>query len=129
MTTTERLLAQLRPIRSDEDYDAAHEALISLIDEDTEPGSREHDLMEILELLIKAYDEKHYTLDQYVTPQAVLDFMLEQRNLSRADLASIMGGRSRVSDFFKGKRDLSMGQVKRLRKTLHVPADVLIPSQ
>ena len=126
MTITD-LLTLLRPIRSDADYDAAHEALISLIDKDTEPGSREHDLMEVLELLIKAYDEKHYTLDQYVTPQAVLDFMLEQRDWSRADLAGIMGGRSRVSDFFKGKRELSMGQVKKLRKTLHVPADVLIP--
>ena len=126
MTITD-LLTLLRPIRSDADYDAAHEALISLIGKDTEPGSREHDLMEVLELLIKAYDEKHYTLDQYVTPQAVLDFMLEQRDWSRADLAGIMGGRSRVSDFFKGKRELSMGQVKKLRKTLHVPADVLIP--
>ena len=126
MTITD-LLTLLRPIRSDADYDVAHEALISLIDKDTEPGSREHDLMEVLELLIKAYDEKHYTLDQYVTPQAVLDFMLEQRDWSRADLAGIMGGRSRVSDFFKGKRELSMGQVKKLRKTLHVPADVLIP--
>ena len=126
MTITD-LLTLLRPIRSDADYDVAHEALISLIDKDTEPGSREHDLMEVLELLIKAYDEEHYTLDQYVTPQAVLDFMLEQRDWSRADLAGIMGGRSRVSDFFKGKRELSMGQVKKLRKTLHVPADVLIP--
>ena len=127
MTTTD-LLTLLRPIRSDADYDAAHEALISLIDKDTEPGSPEHELMEVLELLIKAYDEEHYTLDQYVTPQAVLDFMLEQRDWSRADLADIMGGRSRVSDFFKGKRELSMGQVKKLRKILHVPADVLIPS-
>ena len=122
------ILTPPRPIRSDADYDATHEALITLEDMAPEEGTPDHDLMELFQVLIKAYDEEHYTLDQYVTPQAVLDFMLEQRDLSRADLASIMGGRSRVSDFFKGKRDLSMGQVKKLRKTLHVPADVLIPS-
>ncbi len=127
MTTTD-LLALMRPIRSDADYDAAHEALITLIDKDPEPGSRDRDLMEVLEILIKAYDEEHYTLDQFVTPQAVLDFLLDQHDWSRADLATIMGGRSRVSDFFAGKRDLSLGQIKKLRTTFNVPADALVPA-
>ena len=122
------ILTPPRPIRSDEDYDAAHEALITLIDRTPQPGTADHDLMELLEVLIKTYDEEHYTLDQYATPQEVIAFMLGQHDWSRADLAIIMGGRSRVSDFFAGKRDLSLGQIKKLRDALHVPADVLLPS-
>jgi antitoxin component HigA of HigAB toxin-antitoxin module len=41
-------------------------------------------------------------------------------------LADIMGGRSRVSDFFNGKRGLSTGQVKALRNLLGIPADLLL---
>lgn len=60
------------------------------------------------------------------TPQSVVEFMLEQRGMTRAELAPLMGGRSRVSDFFAGKRRLSMEQVRALRDALGIPADLLI---
>jgi HTH-type transcriptional regulator/antitoxin HigA len=47
--------------------------------------------------------------------------------MARADLARIMGGKSRVSEFFAGKRDLSISQVRALRDELGIPADLLIP--
>ena len=54
-------------------------------------------------------------------------FMLEQKGMTRADLADAMGGRSRVSDFFRGVRPLSTGQIKILRELLGIPADLLLP--
>jgi HTH-type transcriptional regulator/antitoxin HigA len=56
----------------------------------------------------------------------VVEFMLEQKGLTRAVLAEPFGGRSRVSDFFSGKRPLSMTQIKALRELLGIPADLLI---
>ena len=47
-------------------------------------------------------------------------------NLARADLADVMGGRSRVSEFFSGKRDLSKGQIEGLMEMLKIPADLLL---
>jgi antitoxin component HigA of HigAB toxin-antitoxin module len=38
-----------------------------------------------------------------------------------------MGGRSRVSDFFSGKRGLSTAQIKALSNLLGIPADLLLP--
>lgn len=61
-----------------------------------------------------------------VTPQEAVAFMLDQKGMTRAELADIMGGRSRVSDFFNGKRGLSTGQVKALRNLLGIPADLLL---
>jgi HTH-type transcriptional regulator/antitoxin HigA len=61
-----------------------------------------------------------------VTPQDVVDFMLDQKGMSRADLAEVMGGRSRVSEFFSGKRELSRGQIEALRDKLGIPADLLL---
>lgn len=37
--------------------------------------------------------------------------------MQRADLADAMGGGSRVSDFFKGKRELSKNQARALHDT------------
>ena len=52
--------------------------------------------------------------------------MLAQRGLARSDLAEPMGGRSRVSEFFNGKRALSTAQIVALRELLAIPADLLI---
>ena len=60
------------------------------------------------------------------TPQSVVDFMLDQRAMTRADLHTLMGGKVRVSEFFSGKRPLSTGQVRALHRELEIPADLLI---
>jgi len=52
--------------------------------------------------------------------------MLEQKGMERSTLAELMGGRSRVSDFFRGKRALSNAQIKGLRDLLGIPADLLL---
>jgi len=59
--------------------------------------------------------------------QQAVEFMLEQKGRSRAELAELMGGRSRVSDFFSGKRRLSTAQIKSLSNLLGIPADLLLP--
>lgn len=46
--------------------------------------------------------------------------------MTRAELAPLMGGRARVSEFFAGKRRLSISQIQRLRKALEIPADLLM---
>ena len=123
--------AALRPlsvIHSEREYDAAVKELDRLIDLDPKPRTPAHARLELLGVLIEAYDDEHYELGGSGTPQSIVDFMLEQEGLTRADLADLMGGRSRVSDFFKGKRRLSLGQIVKLRKTLGIPADLLIPA-
>jgi antitoxin component HigA of HigAB toxin-antitoxin module len=37
-----------------------------------------------------------------------------------------MGGKARVSEFFAGKRRLSIEQVRALRDALGIPADLLV---
>ena len=77
-------------------------------------------------MLVEDYESRHHPIDDSnLTPQDVVDFVLQQRGMSRADLAPLMGGRSRVSDFFNGKRALSKGQIEALREHLHIPADLL----
>jgi HTH-type transcriptional regulator/antitoxin HigA len=78
-------------------------------------------------VLVEAYETDHGIDLDDPTPQEAVDFMLEAKGLTRAALAPHMGGRSRVSDFFSGRRPLSTAQVASLRALLGVPADLLIP--
>ncbi len=64
--------------------------------------------------------------DSDLTPVDLVQFMVEQKGMSRAELAEIMGGRSRLSDFMSGKRERSKRQIQALRDKLGSPADLLL---
>jgi HTH-type transcriptional regulator/antitoxin HigA len=114
-------------LRTQEEYAAAVAEIDRLLDLDPKPFSDDSDRLELLALLVETYEARHDPIDlSDVTPQDVVDFMLDQKGMSRADLAEIIGGRSRVSEFFNGKRELSKAQIEALRNTLGIPADLLL---
>jgi HTH-type transcriptional regulator/antitoxin HigA len=52
---------------------------------------------------------------------------MDQHGLTRADLVPILGTASRVSEVLRGKKELSMTMVQRLRGRFRVPAELLLP--
>lgn len=120
-------ISQPRPFRTRAEYGEAVRLIDELLDRDPPPGTEDHDLLEFLSVLAEAYEAKHYPDEMFATtPQEVVEFVLEQKRMQRADLAEIMGGKSRVSEFFAGKRELSRTQIRALRDLLGVPADLLL---
>lgn len=113
-------------LRTVREYNAAVAEVDRLLDAKVKKGSVEHDRLEFLSVLIEAYENENVPELRDPTPQEAVDFYLEQHSMTRAQLAECMGGRSRVSDFFKGMRQLSTGQIKALRDLLGIPADLLI---
>lgn len=116
-----------RPLRTVRDYRGAVREIDRLLDEHHAPGSPGDDRLALLSVLVEAYEADHGIDLDDPTPQEAVDFMLEAKGLTRAALSQHMGGRSRVSDFFSGRRQLSTSQVAALRALLGVPADLLIP--
>ncbi|MEP6550028.1 MAG: helix-turn-helix domain-containing protein [Gemmatimonadales bacterium] len=115
-----------RPIRTEDEYDHAREIIARLLREPHAQGSFAYDVLEVLSILIEVYEEKDVPELPDASPQEIVEFMSEQRGVTQSDLAHIMGGRSRLSEFMNGKRALSLGQVRSLREELGVPADLLI---
>ena len=113
-------------LRSVKEYDAAVAEMDRLVDANPKKGSLEDDRLEFLAVLIEAYEDDHVPEPRAVTVREVIDFFLDQHGASRSELAELMGGRSRVSDFFKGKRDLSLAQIKALRRRFNIPGDLLL---
>ncbi len=112
-------------LKDDAEYDAAIAEIERLVDEDVEAGSEGYERLEFLSVLVEHYEDEHYPMGP-VTPQQAVAFMLEQKGLDRSDLDEEMGGKSRVSEFLSGKRDLSKAQIEGLRRLLGIPADILL---
>jgi HTH-type transcriptional regulator/antitoxin HigA len=114
-------------LRNAREFKAAVAELDHLADADPKRGTEAYDRLEFLAVLIEAYENEHNPIDERKgTPQSVVAFMLEQKGMTRADLAALIGGKARVSEFFSGKRRLSIEQVRALRDELGIPADLLI---
>ena len=119
-------VAEIRAIRTRAEYEAALKEAERLVELDpaarTDAGAR----LEGLAILIEAYEAAHFPADE-ISPREIVDFVLAQREMTRSDISELMGGRSRVSEFFSGKRDLSLGQIAALSEELRIPANLLLP--
>ena len=76
--------------------------------------------------LITAYEERKRPR----RPPSLADMirhLMDQHDLTRADMVPILGTPSRVSEVLRGKKGLSMAMVQRLRARFRVSADLLIP--
>ncbi len=113
-------------IRNGKEFHTAVIELDALIDADPKEGTTAYDRMELLTILIAAYEEQHVPPFKPATPQEIVRFMAEQKGIGPAELAELLGGRSLLSEFYRGVRDLSKTQIVALRDALGIPADLLL---
>jgi HTH-type transcriptional regulator/antitoxin HigA len=113
----------IKPIHSETDYQAALaqiEAAWQAAD-----GSEEADQLEVLSMLVEAYEKTHFPI---AAPDPI-DFLLyamEARGLTRKDLEPYIGPRGRVSDILNRVRPLTLEMIRHLAAGLNLPAAVLI---
>lgn len=115
----------VRPLRTEADYDAALAAVRPYFDNPPESGSADADRFELLILVIKAWEDAHIPIPD-ASPVEVVKLVMEANGYSRADLAEILGAPSRASEFLNRRRSLSLEQIRRLRAEWGIPADALI---
>lgn len=114
-------------LRNAREYKAAVAEIDRLLDVDPKRGSEAYDRLEFLSVLVQACEDARDPIDESQgNAQSVVALMLEQHGMTRAQLVPLMGGKARVSEFFSRKRRLSIEQIRALRDTLGIPADLLI---
>ncbi|WP_420633232.1 ImmA/IrrE family metallo-endopeptidase [Candidatus Palauibacter sp.] len=112
-------------IRTKAEYDAAYGVLLDLMGQDPEPGSRTFERLELLTVLLKAYEAKNVEVG-LPDPVEAIRFRMEQQNLRQRDLIPYLGSRSKVSEVLSGKRGLSLAMARALHTGLGIPAAVLL---
>jgi HTH-type transcriptional regulator / antitoxin HigA len=115
--------AEVKPIRSRQDYEAALEEVDRLWG--ATAGTRTGDRLDVLATLIDAYEAEHYPLDP-PDPIEAIKFRMEQQGLTRRDLEELIGTRTRIAEVLNRKRGLSRGMIRRLHERLGISAEVLI---
>jgi len=115
----------LKPIRNKAQYEDALVRIYELMQKDVKPESKDSDELEVLSILVKEYELKHYPMPN-PSPLEAIKFRLEQMGMSEAELSDVLGYRSRKSEILSGKRKLSLAMIRKLNEILHIPAEVLI---
>lgn len=117
------MATDVKPIRSEADYDAAMAEVAALWR--AASGTPEGDRLDVLATLIDAYEAKHHAMDE-PDPIEAIKFRMEQQGMTRRDLEDIIGTRTRIAEVFNRKRGLSIDMIRRLHDRLGISAEVLI---
>jgi antitoxin component HigA of HigAB toxin-antitoxin module len=92
----------IRPLRTEADYDAALAAIEALFDDEPGPGSPEADAFDLLALVIADYERRHWPIDP-PDPVDAIRYRMETGGFSQADLGRLLGSRQRASDILNRK--------------------------
>src|SRR5208282_1831095 len=116
----------LRPLRNHQDHKEALAEIERLWN--AEPGTPEHDRLEVLGLLVNAYEDHRWPIEPG-DPVEAIKFQMEQAGHTQADLANLLGSRSRASEILNHKRPLTIEMVAKLHRAWRIPAECLIAEQ
>jgi len=119
------MTVDIRPIRTEEDYQATLREVSAFFDEEPEPGSPEGDRFEVLLTLLAAYEAKHFPMD-LPDPVEAIQFRMEQGGLTPRDLQPMIGRLNRVYEVLNRKRPLTLNMIWKLHRGLGIPTESLI---
>ena len=116
-------MMKVSPIRNEGDYKATLERLEHLMD--AKAGTVESDELEVLSLLVEAWEKTHYPVDD-PDPIEYLKNVMEFKGLGQKDLAELLNSRPRASEILNRQRPLNLTMVRKISHAWQVPADPLI---
>ena len=115
-------------LKSEQEYNEACERVYLLINSSENaigPNSPEGEEIELLSLLIEKYEQENHRMEA-PSPIEAIKFRMEQMNLKQADIAPLLGGKTRVSEILNGKRALTLKMITLLNRYLGIPLESLI---
>jgi len=113
----------IKAIKTEEDYNQAIKRLEVIFHAPVD--SKEGDEAEVLSILIEKYEDEFYPIDAPDPIEAIL-FRMEQMDMSKKELADILGYKSRVSEIFSKKRKLNIKMIRNLHEKMNIPYESLI---
>ena len=110
-------------IKTEKDYNEALKRIEEIFD--AEEGTPEAEELELLSTLVELYEKEHFPIEA-PDPVSAIKFRMEQEGLTNEDMVAYLGSKSRVSEVFAHKRNLSISMIRKLVAGLHIPAEVLL---
>lgn len=116
---------EAKVIRTEDQYRGYLNDVQVLIARAPAPGSEESDRLELLTVLIEAYENSKYPIES-PDPVDAIQFRMQEKGLKQADLVPYFGTRSRVSEVLARKRPLTVQMIRALSLGLGLSAETLV---
>lgn len=116
---------ELKVIHTREQYEAYLHELQVLMAKAPAPNTRESDRLELLTVLLEAYENSKYPVES-PDPIDAIHFRMQEKGLKQADLIPYFGTSSRVSEVLNRKRPLTVQMIRALAIGLGISADTLV---
>jgi HTH-type transcriptional regulator / antitoxin HigA len=112
-----------KPIRTEAEYQAALQEIDLLFD--AAPSTPEEDRLELLTILVEAYEAEHYPIYPPDPVEAILH-VLDAYQLEPHDLEPFIGSPEQVANILNRQESLTLPMIRRLYEGLDIPAEILI---
>lgn len=116
---------ETKVIRTEEQYAAYLDEVQALISEGPKLNSIKSERLELLTVLLEAYENSKYPVESPDPIDAIL-FRMNEKGLKQADLVQYFGTSSRVSEVLNRKRPLTVQMIRALTIGLGISADTLV---
>lgn len=114
-----------RVIRTEEQYRTYLKDVQTLVAQAPSHGTPDAEQLELLSVLIEAYEAQKFPVEPPDPVDAIL-FRMKEGGLKQADLVPYFGTRSRVSEILNRKRPLTVPMIRALSIGLGISADTLV---
>jgi HTH-type transcriptional regulator/antitoxin HigA len=110
-------------LKTEEDYNKATLRLMEIFH--AAPNTTEGDELDLLLVLVKDYDDKHYELPE-LDALEVIKYKMQEMGIKPKDLESIIGSKGHVSSILSGKREITLKMAQKLKNYFSIPAEVFL---
>jgi len=116
----------IRPIRTDQDHRAALAAIEACWG--ALEGTEEGDKLDVLLALVEIYEAKRWPIeiDETFDPIDVLRYAIDELGHTQAELAELLGSRSRASEVLSRRRALTVEMIHKVGEAWKISADLLV---
>lgn len=114
----------IRPIRTDKDHRAALAEIEACWG--ASAGSEKGARLDVLVALVESYEAKRWPVRDNLDPIDTLLYAIEELGHSQAELAQLLGSRSRASEILARRRALTVEMIHKIAEAWKIPADLLV---
>lgn len=115
---------EIHPIKNDDDHAAALREIEQLWG--AAAGTEESDKLDILATLVEKYQDGRWPNIDVSDPIDLLNYAIEELGHSQAELADLLGSRSRASELPNRRRPLTVEMIHKISEAWKIPADLLV---
>lgn len=116
---------KLKSIKSKKDYQIYLDWVDKQFDRKIKPASAEGEILQIVLLLIKQYEDQHYHIPS-PDPIEAIKIKMQEKGLKNKDLVGKVGTKGYVSALLNKKKPLTLELAKLFHRELGIPAEILL---